>query len=219
MGVASGAGTGAATGSVLGVPGAVAGAIVGGVTSLIGGNKQAKASDKAGQLQAQLAREALAEQRRIYDIEAAKEKEQTAYDRSEKRREEGMVRSSRQNAFGGFGNNLTTFSKGYAPVLGMSAEDTAGLLEGRNAGARATSAAVPRSPMPPDQGEQLPPNFGTMPRMDPNMPAGPRLPGPSGSMGSTVWLQAPTGEQMEVPIMDAQPMIEAGAILIPGPRG
>lgn len=190
------------------------------IASIFGANKNENASEEAARIQAQVAREALAEQKRIYDLESGKEEEQKRYDRAQTEE----VKQSRRGAFGGFGNDLTTFSQGYAPVLGMSAEDSAGLLEGRNASARATSDRVPR-PVKAYRGQgngvDLPGTFPSMPTVTPGPSPLPQLPGPkvSGSFGSTVWLQAPTGEQMEVPIMEAQPMIEAGAILIPGPRG
>lgn len=210
------------------MPPLVAAAGIAAGASIVGGIVQSGAARNASRSSERTALEALAEQRRIYDIEDAKEREKTkyereqsAYDRKKTLHDEAVVRSSRQNAFGGFGNDLTTFSKGYAPVYGMGAEGTAALLEGRNASARRTSDAVPRSPMPPDMEDIQDPRDvlrPNMPRLDPNLPAGPRLPGPSGSMGSTVWLQSPDGqEEMEVPISEAQPMIQAGAILIPGP--
>lgn len=196
----------------------VTAAVIGGVTSLLGGNKQAKAAKQGGDAQERMAREALAEQRRVYDREDQKERERYEYDRKKTLEDEQRVRASRQNAFGGFGGDLSTFSKGYAPAYGMSAEQSQGMLDQRNAGASMGSGGV--APKMPDVGQGTPQWTGhTMPRVTPGGSSGPLLPGPRGSsaLSPTVWLQAPTGEEMEVSMQDAPMFIGQGAKLIPGP--
>ena len=206
---------------------------------LLSGKKGSDASKDSARIQAQIAREALAEQRRVYDLESAKEQERyqterkdKEYDRTKTLADENRVRASRAGAFGGFGGDLATFSKGYAPAYGMSAEQSQGLLDARNQGFSSRGAfAVP------DMGSK---GIGPGPRpspplrMSPSMPTvtdtpwnGPMLQGPNGqatsagAFGSSVWLQAPTGEVREVPLQAApqiQQMLQAGAVLIPAPR-
>jgi hypothetical protein len=163
----------------------------------------------------------LAEQRRIYDLEAAKEERDRIRregledkDRAKLLADERGVMASRQNAFGGFGANLSQFSQGYAPALGMSAEQTAGMLAGRNQG---MSGGMPVAPRTPDMGAK---GLG---QTAPGVPA-PWMPTPvnnegAGSLTSTVWLQAPTGETLEVPIDKAGPFLQKGAVMIPRPTG
>lgn len=198
---------------------AAAPAVISGVASLLGGNKNAKASKSAAQIQADLSREALAEQKRIYDIEDRKERERYDYDRKKTLADEQRVQASRRNAFGGFGADLSTFSQGYAPAYGMSAEQSQGMLDQRNAGAGQGSAGV--APKMPDVGQGAPPWMGhQMPGVTPGGPSGPLLPGPGErrpGAGQTVWLRAPTGEEMEVDMQEAPMFIQQGAELIPGP--
>jgi len=213
----------------------VGAAAIGGVTALLGGHKNAKASKQAGSTQERMAREALAEQKRIYDLEDAKEKERyqqsrqdLEYDRTKTRQDEERVRGSRQNAFGGFSADLSGFSKGYAPAYGMSAEQTQGLMDQRNSGISYGGGYVPPSMGDKGMGPGPDPMAPRMPTPVPGGQTGPALPGPSqpgsmgGSMTSSVWLQAPTGETMQFPLSDAAgitEMIKQGAVLIPAPTG
>jgi hypothetical protein len=178
-----------------------------------GGAMSSKAAKSASKSQEATAREALAEQKRIYDIEDAKDKEQRQYDRGETRR----VQSARQNAFGGFGSDLSRFSKGYAPAYGMSAEQSQGMLDSRN-----QSFSSGMGGRQPNMGQE--PAMGQAPVMGPGMPQTmpnapfERMPGPS-SMTPKVWLQAPTGEQAQVPIEHVPQMLKKGAVIIPTPQG
>lgn len=202
------------------MPPVVAAAGIAGAASIAGGIIGGKSAKGAAKSQADTAQQALAEQRRIYDLESAKEDEQRRYDRAQKEldrakadredaksaRDEAMVLGSRRNAFGGFGGDLAQFSKGYAPAYGMSAEQSQGVLDQRNSGF--SGGGGYRAPSMGDGG------VGQAMTTPANM-AGPQ----GGAMGSTVWLQAPTGETMEVSLQDAPPMLQKGAILIPAPTG
>lgn len=234
MGVADDAAKGAAAGSFLGMPGAVAGAAVGGVFSLLGANKGSKSAKSAQSAQERMAREALAEQKRIYDLEAQKEAEQRAYDRAQAEEAKGYDRAqtervygSRRNAFGGFDADLDRFSQGYAPAYGMSQEATDATMERRNGGG-SRSQTGPIQPNLGDKGLGAPSAAVGAPGGGPWMPkpvSGAGFPGQmqgptgAGAMGATVWMQAPTGETMEVPITDAPMLLEKGAVLIPAPGG
>lgn len=204
------------------VAGPIIGAAIGGVASLIGGKKGSDSAKSAAEIQAKLAREALAEQRRVYDIEDKKERERYDYDKNKTVQDEQRVRTSRANAFGGFDANLARFSQGYAPAYGMSGGQTQGLMDARNAGLSGGGGYV--APQMGDKGlgpgpDPLSPQG---PQVTPGGPSGPLMGGRGTSMDSTVWLKAPTGETTEVSLADApmiQKMLQAGATLIPPPTG
>ena len=207
------------------MPPVVAAAGIAAGASLIGGAMQGKAAKGAAKTQADMARLALEEQKRIYDIESKKDEERyrtergdLEYDRSKTLADEQRVRASRSGAFGGFGSDLAQFSKGYAPAYGMSADATQGVMDARNAGVSVGGGGF----VPPSMGD---PGMGPkgLGPSDPSLPLSmPKVGGQSASFGSTVWLQAPTGETAEVPISDAAQitkMLQAGAQLIPAPTG
>jgi len=216
----------------------VGAAAISGITALLGANKQSKAANNAGSIQERLARESLAEQRRIYEEERDREErdrqeERDREDRDRERTDEEnfRIRDARSNAFGGFGADLANLSKGYAPAYGMSKEQTDSLLNERN------SRFPPMPPLPPrgqlrsgpagpgpmiygnGGGPETPPGGGPPvgpPAVGGGMSGGG---GRSSSLSTTVWLRAPTGEEMEVPIEEAPDLINQGAILIPPPGG
>lgn len=229
------------------MPPVVAAAGIAAGASIASGIIGSKSAKSAAKIQSSAAQKALDEQKRVYDIEDAKERERYAaeqkkdeerynasrkdleYDRSKTLADEQRVLGSRRNAFGGFSDNLSRFSQGYAPAYGMSGEQTQGVMDARNAGFSSGGGGY----VAPEMGDPgtAPVGKGLGPGTDPMSPkgptitdtpwSGPALPGPqSGSaLGSTVWLQAPTGEVAEVPIQDAPQMMQAGAILIPTPAG
>lgn len=191
------------------IPAIVGAAAVSGLTSLLGGNKQAKSAKSAASVQERMAKEALAEQKRIYDLEQQKEAEQRAYDRAQAEEAKGYDRAqtervygSRRNAFGGFGADLDRFSQGYAPAYGMSQEQTDGMLDKRNAGFSGGGGGGAVAPNMGDKGLGAPSAAVGQSGGGPWMPkpvSGAGFPGQmqgptgAGAMGATVWMQAPTG--------------------------
>lgn len=210
----------------------VAGAAIGAagiIGGAIAGSKGNKASAK---ISADTAQKSLEEQRRIYEIESKKEDERyrteradKEYDRNKTLRDEQRIIASRQGAFGGFGGDLSKFSQGYAAPYGMSAEQAQGLMSARNAGFSGGGGSV--APVQPQMGDPglRTPDDSVLPPTDYAMSPSRNVSAAgasSGAFGSTVWLQAPTGEVAEVPLQDApkiQQMLQDGAVLIPAPRG
>lgn len=208
-----------------GVAGPLVGAAIGGVASLVGGKKASSSAKDAAKIQADLSREALAEQRRIYELESGREESRYQQDRADKladkefertktAADEARVLRSRQGAFGGFGGDLSRFSQGYAPAYGLSADATNAILEARNSRFPAGDGGVP-----PDLGPQ-PMNQGPAPSMMNGATMGGSMGAPmsgGSSFASSVWLQAPTGEELEVSMDQAPMFISRGAKIIPGP--
>lgn len=231
------------------VPVPVITAGISGITALLGSNKAAKSARESASVQERLSREALAEQRRIYEEERQRDEEERARerqredeDRQRTDAEDRRVLGSRRNAFGGFNADLGAFSKGYAPAYGMSQEQTDEVLNRRNRAIPPFVPAPSRFDMvsgdaPP--GQTVINGSGGGPVGGPNtggvMPGGmtgsggntsttstapptePMPPVTSSSMSPTVWLRAPNGEEMEIPIEEAPLFLSKGATLIPGP--
>jgi len=200
----SGAGKGAVEGSFLGMPGAVAGAAIGGITSLVGGKKGSDASKDAAKIQAKVAREALAEQRRIFDIARADEE-----------RDYQRLINSRRNAFG----------QDYTPQNNI-------LPQYGGRGAQALPGAEPTAPssnrLPPQFGRDIPQNSPQVEALlSTPAPGTPQMPFDSPTLRSwfpqvgesMVWLKAPTGEVQQVPLSVAPMLQQKGAVIVPGPMG
>ena len=206
------------------MPPVVAAAGIAAAAGLAGGVIQSKASKGAAQTQADLAREALEEQKRVYELESKKEQDRYDYDRNKTVADENRVRASRSGAFGGFGADLSSLSKGYVAPLGMSAEQSQGMMDARNAGFPAGGMQGSVTPVAPDMGTGPGPMASTA-----TDPTSPTMGNPDGwrakmsrggAMGSTVWLQSPDGkETMEVSLQEAPMMLAQGARLIPTPTG
>ena len=234
--IGSGAAKGATAGASAGIPGAVIGAGIGGIVSLLGQLKGSNAAEDAAAVQERFAREALAEQRRIREEDQLKDEEERVRDEARTEAERQDVKRSRQAAFGGFGGDLEATSEGYAPAYGLSPEQSRAILQRRNSAisARYSPSTMQDQPMNRGAGGAMantgqPQNGTNMGGLMGNPMAAPNMPTTVGStasaargsssLGSTVWLRAPTGEEMEVSIEEAPIFISQGAELIPPPVG
>ena len=178
-------------------------AAISGVASLLGANKNSGASRDASRMQSSTASRALAEQRRIFDMQYGQEQKD---------------RESRLQTFAQYGNTQKPLSGNLPNPYGMSDQQTSQM---RNSFGQPQGGpqAPPQGPPPPQGAPAQPP----MPQGQ--GPAGPQgqPPAPaqnrSQAMGSTVWLQAPTGETMQASLEQALPLIQKGALMIPAPTG
>jgi hypothetical protein len=171
---------------------------IGAIGALGGAKMNSSASKDAVRMQTSAADKALAEQKRIFDLQ---------YEQEQKDRE------SRRQSRSQFDFNRASNASRLAPAYG---EDQA------QADARRMNSFGQPQGRPQQAPQGLPPTPASMssqwPAGDAVKPPTPQE-DPSQSMASTVWLQAPTGETMEVSLEQAPALIQKGAVLIPAPTG
>ena len=185
------------------MPGPVAAVVIpaaiSGVASLLGANKNAGASRDASRMQSSTASRALAEQRRIFDMQYGQEQKD---------------RESRRQNMAQFDERQASNASRLAPAYGESqAQADARRMNSFGQPQGGAQGGGPPTQMAMSQGQ---PPQGALP------PQGAPPPNAFGMpTGATVWMQAPNGgETMEVPMeprATMQALLKKGARIIQPP--